>query len=435
MPSTSGFRFKIDTGLKLNNATNHSDLLSTGTILFLTSSYPKAMGEPSGIFLHYLAKELRKAGWRVIVLAPNFPDGKKVELLEGVEVERFNYFIPKWQALCYRSGMLPNLRGSPWLWLQVPFFLGSMFYSAAKLLRKERIDLLHAHWVLPQGVVASLIQLLFKIPVVLTVHGGDVFAFGDPVGSFFKHIALKKATACTANSSFTQRAIQDFNRRLPVRIIPMGVDVNYFHPRSTDQDLRKQLQIEGEMILFVGRLVKKKGAQHLLQAMPSVIESFPQVVLVVIGEGIMRGELEEMAEQLRITSSVRFLGRISNADLPKYYTAADLFIGPSVVDDTGDTEGLGIVFLEAAASEVAIIGTAVGGISDVLIDGVTGIQIEPANPEQLAREIKRVLQDSELRRKLVGRARHHVVEHFSWSQIAARFSTLFHEVISGRLAQ
>jgi glycosyltransferase involved in cell wall biosynthesis len=283
--------------------------------------------------------------------------------------------------------------------------------------------------------VASLIQPLFKIPVVLTVHGGDVFAFGDPVGSFFKNIALKKATACTANSSFTQRAIRDFDRRLPVRIIPMGVDVDYFHPRSTDQDLRKQLQIEGEMILFVGRLVKKKGAQHLLQAMPSVFESFPRAVLVMIGEGAMRPELEQMARQLGIASSVRFLGRISNADLPKYYTAADLFIGPSVVDDAGDTEGLGIVFLEAAASEVAIIGTSVGGISDVLIDGVTGIQIEPANPEQLARAIKRVLQDSELRSNLVRRARHHVVQHFAWGQIAARFSSLFQEVISGRLTQ
>jgi glycosyltransferase involved in cell wall biosynthesis len=155
----------------------------------------------------------------------------------------------------------------------------------------------------------------------------------------------------------------------------------------------------------------------------------------MIGEGTMRPELEQLARQLGIASSVRFLGRISNAELPKYYTAADLFIGPSIVDDIGDTEGLGIVFLEAAASEVAIIGTSVGGISDVLIDGVTGIQIEPANPEQLAGAIKRVLQDSELRSNLVRRARRHVVEHFAWGQIAARFSSLFQEVISGRLAQ
>jgi glycosyltransferase involved in cell wall biosynthesis len=418
--------------MTLSHPIDYTPQLHNGTILILTSSYPKTKGEPSGIFLHYLAKELRTAGWDVIVQAPNFPGGTKCEVFDGIKVRRFNYFFPQWQRLCYGSGMLPNLRKSPWLWVQVPFLLGSMFLHAIKLMRTEKIDLINAHWILPQGMVARMVQWLCDIPVVLTVHGGDVFAFEGTVGRMLKRLALRNVSACTANSSFTQQAIQSHNRRSNVRVIPMGVDVDYFHAHSSDQDLRQQLRIEGEMILFVGRLVEKKGVHHLFHAMPSVIRSFPRAVLVIIGDGTQRQELEDLAQRLGIASSLRFLGRISNADLPRYYATADLFVAPSVVDSVGDTEGLGIVFLEAAASEVAMIGSSVGGISDILVDQVTGIQIDPNKPAQLAEGIKRVLSDPQLREGLVRKARLHVVENFSWNHIASRFTALFREVISSR---
>ena len=97
------------------------------TVLIVTSSYPKHEGEPSGIFLHHLSRQLVAVGWRVLVLAPNFPGGQPVQMLDGVEIRRFNYFIPQRQALCYRSGMLPNLKQSQLLWFQVPFYLANLF--------------------------------------------------------------------------------------------------------------------------------------------------------------------------------------------------------------------------------------------------------------------------------------------------------------------
>jgi glycosyltransferase involved in cell wall biosynthesis len=324
---------------------------------------------------------------------------------------------------------LTNLRQSPCLWFQVPFFLCSMFSHAALLLRREKIDLIHAHWALPQGLVARVLQSWLKVPVVLTVHGGDAFAFSGWIGRTLKRLVLRKADACTANSSATQKEIRKCDPALDIRLIPMGVDADRFHPKRLEQDLRKQLQIQEEMILFVGRLVEKKGVRHLLNAMPSVIQAFPQAVLVIIGEGTQRKELEELAQRLGIQSSVRFLGRLANEDLPKYYAAAHVFVAPSIVDKFGDTEGLGIVFLEAAASQVAMIGTSVGGISDVLIDQITGTQITPNDPDQLATEINRLLRSQELRDRLGLRARRHVVENFSWKCVAERFTALFQEVI------
>ena len=402
---------------------------SRGNILFLTSSYPKAKGEPSGIFLHYLAKELKAAGWRVLVQAPNFPGGKGEETIDGIEVHRFDYFFRAWQGLCYRSGILTNLRQSPYLWLQVPFFLCSMLFHAALLIRRKKIDVIHAHWALPQGLVTSVLQSLVDVPVVLTVHGGDAFAFRGRIGTALKRFALRNVDACTANSSGTQEQIRKCRQSLDVKLIPMGVDAEHFHPESLQQNIRKELRIPGEMILFVGRLVEKKGVEHLLNAMPSVISAYPQAVLVIVGEGTQRQGLEELAQRLGIQPWVRFLGRIPNDELPKYYVAADVFVGPSVVDKFGDTEGLGIVFLEAAACQVAMIGTSVGGISDVLIDKVTGAQIDPNDSDQLAREVKRLLQDPGLRSRLGQMARRHVVENFSWRCVASRFTDLFQEVL------
>jgi len=402
---------------------------SRGTILFLTSCYPKSKGEPSGIFLHYLAKELKSSGWKVIVQAPNFPGGKECETIDGVEVRRFAYFFPAWQGLCYRSGILTNLRQSPFLWLQVPLFVCSMFFHSARLIRREKIDLVHAHWALPQGLVGGILQRLLNVPVVLTVHGGDAFAFRGRIGGAFKRLALRNVAACTANSDSTQREIRKYEPALDVKLIPMGVDADHFHPKSFEQSLRQELGIQGEMILFVGRLVEKKGVHHLLNSMPAVIGAFPQAVLVIVGDGTQRAELERSAQRLGIKSSVRFLGKIPNEDLPKYYAAAHVFVGPSVVDKFGDTEGLGIVFLEAAASQLAMIGTSVGGISDVLIDRVTGTQISPNDSDQMAHEITRLLRNPELRNRLGQRARQHVEENFSWKQVASSFTALFQEVI------
>ena len=126
------------------------------------------------------------------------------------------------------------------------------------------------------------------------------------------------------------------------------------------------LGVDAEMILFVGRLVEKKGVHNLLAAMQRVLKSSPKATLVLVGDGTQRHDLERMAERLEIAGSVRFLGKLPHEQLPEYYAAADLFVGPSVVDRSGDTEGLGVVFIEAASAGLAMVGTSVGGISDVL---------------------------------------------------------------------
>jgi glycosyltransferase involved in cell wall biosynthesis len=400
-----------------------------GTVLIVTSSYPKHEGEPSGIFLHHLSRQLVAVGWRVLILAPNFPGGRPIQMLDGVEIRRFNYFLPQRQALCYRSGMLPNLKQSVLLWFQVPFYLASLFGSVLQTVRKESIDIINAHWVVPQGIVTRLVQSFLPVPVVLTVHGGDIFAFQGLVGRLLKRLALRGADACTANSAFTRGQLLQLCPSAEVSIVPMGVDVTEFEPKQRNVDVRRKLGVDAEMILFVGRLVEKKGVHNLLSAMQQVLRKSPQATLVLVGDGTQRQELERMAERLEIAGSVRFLGKLPHEHLPEYYAAADLFVGPSVVDRSGDTEGLGVVFIEAASAGLAIVGTSVGGISDVLIPEVTGIAVEPDQPEALANAIERLLGDEPLRRRLGEAARQHALRRFSWSQVAERFSDVFRRAL------
>jgi glycosyltransferase involved in cell wall biosynthesis len=400
-----------------------------GNLLVLTSSYPKAANEPSSIFIHHLAKALREEGWEIIVLAPNFFGGPRHEVMEGIEVVRFNYFIPHWQKLCYGSGIITNLRRNPLLWLQSPLFVLSMYLQAARLLRSRPIRLIHSHWIVPQGIVAGLLRRSFKIPVLLTVHGGDAFAFGNWLGRFFKRLSLRGADACTVNSSYTLNAIKKLYEHIPGHVIPMGVDVETFSAGAQPDALRQQLAVTGRMILFVGRLVEKKGLLHLIQAMPRVLGHFPDAVLVIIGEGASRPTMEQLSKSLGIASSLRFLGRLPNQALPQYYRAADVFVGPSIVDPGGDTEGLGIVFLEAAAAGVPIIGTAIGGSADILVNGITGIVVPPADPVQLAAAIIRALEDPESRKQLAENAKNLVQNQFSWRQVARQFSALFQTLL------
>ena len=406
------------------NSITQSSKSELASVLILTSSYPKYLGEPSGLFLHLLAKYLSAQGWHLTVLAPNFPGGKKIEEIEGIQIYRFNYFVPSMQGLCYRSGMLPNLRKSVILWLQVPLYLASMWYSVLKLLRTQSIDLIHVHWVLPQGIIAGLVRVFSKIPILLTVHGSDIFSFKGKLAIFLKKFSLRQASAITANSLFTSSIVNKLDRNVPINVVPMGVDTDEFNPARKNPKIRKELGIEGPMILFVGRLVENKGVQHLLQAMPSVLKIFPKAVLVIIGDGSQKDKLKKLVETMKISQSVNFLGTLSHSQLPEYYAEADVFVGLSEV------EGLGVVFLEASSSGLPLVGTAIGGTADILLDGLTGIKVETDNMVELSRAIVRILRDDELNQRLSQNARDHAVKNFSWPRVAFRFAEVFNEILN-----
>jgi len=294
-------------------------------ILMLASSYPRSKEDSASVFLRHLAESLSQRGIKVHVLAPG--DKEHGTRMEGdIYVHRFQYFPRRLQKLAYGSGILPNLKQNPLLWIEVPFFVAVMGYSLLREVWKERPDLIHAHWVLPQGLIAVLAKLLYKLPVITTAHGGDAFAFKGRLLSCLKRFVLRQGNGWTSNTQATSHAL-GWDGSLPKpHIIPMGVNVKHFQEgeRST---LRRELPKDHSLLLFVGRLVEKKGVDDLLRAfslLPPEVQA--KTALWVVGEGEAHGNLRQCAEGLGIIGKVRFWGHISNYRLPDFYAAADLFV-------------------------------------------------------------------------------------------------------------
>lgn len=410
-----------------------SDSSSPLKVLFLASSYPRSQNDSASVFLRYLADALANRGVEVHVLAP--ADTTGATSIEGrVIVHRFQYFPARWQKLAYGSGIVPNLKRSPWLWLQVPFFLGSMLNALLCLLRAERPDLIHAHWIVPQGFIAIMAKLLRKVPVITTGHGTDVFTFRGKIRSALKRLVVLNSDAWTTNTTATAMGLGRDAALPQPHIIPMGVDIELFAGGNREA-LRRELPDAEFLVLFVGRLVEVKGCHKLLEAatlLPSSLAA--QTTFWIVGNGDQKPALENMAKNFGIENKVRFWGAISNQCLPDFYAASDLFVVPSTTGLSGNTEGQGVVLLEAFAGKACAVATRVGGIASIVDDKTTGVLVEPGDAAALAAAIVRLQGDPDLRARLVKNAFVHVKEKYPWEKIAGEFETLYRRVLCPRPA-
>lgn len=396
-------------------------------IVMLTSSYPRSESDNSSPFLMHLINYLRKYhNNEVHIVAPD--SQYSIDFFDD-HVHYFRYFYKPWQQLAYGSGILPNLRRNPLLWALVPFFLIAMFIKLCAVMIKHKPDIIHAHWILPQGFLAILSKFIFKKPVVVTAHGADAYAYQSGLLMKLKKFTLSHCDSWTANTIATAIAAWPNHQSNKPVIIPMGVDVSHFSSGS-----RKHLRKKNEhrkIVLFVGRLVEKKGINDLLEAFSALPDDIKQSArLWIVGDGHKRTELEQLSEKLEISGLVRFWGQVPNLELPHYYAAADLFVGSSVADLSGDTEGQGVVFIEAFASKLCVIATRIGGIPEVVEDGITGVLVEPESPDKLALAIASLLSDDQKRQLLAANAFKTAYEKYDWVRVSGQFNRLYDDILS-----
>ena len=396
------------------------------TALVTATTFPRWKDDTEPAFVFALSSLLAKKGYKIVVLAPHYPGAKKFEIMGQLKVYRFPYFYPtKLERLCYDGGILENMKKSFLAKVQVPFLLLSEYFHIVKIIKKEKIDFIHAHWIVPQGFLAALIRKFYKIPYITTAHAGDVFPLRKSSMKKIAAFALNNASFITANSSFTRNSILMISNSKNIEVIPMGVDLTDFNPKKKDSSIRKKYGIQNEFLLFVGRLAEKKGVEYLIKAMPDVLNKLPNAKLLIVGDGSEKEKLTNLTNELNLKNNVIFAGKIKNDDLPKLYATADVFVGPSIVTEKGDTEGLGVVFLEAIASGTCVIGTNVGGIPDIIKTNETGILAEEKNPEKLAEAIIIMLKNKKLQTKLKKNALNHIKKTYSWEVVAEKFFKLY----------
>ena len=390
-------------------------------LLIITSTFPRWENDTDPPFVFELAKRLTDA-FNINVLVPNYPGALSDEVMDGVKIHRFRYFLKNLEILAGSEGILPTLKKNRLFYLLVPFFILAEFIALLKLIRKTKPDIIHAHWILPQGFVSAIAHKMTGVPFVLTTHGGDIYGLQGKIASALKGYALRNAVTVTVVSKDIQNTIkQNFGDAIHTKVIPMGVDSALFHPDKKDPRIREQFDIKGPFLLYVGRLSEKKGVAYLLEAIPDIINQHPDAKLLVVGTGEEKQKLLQLSQKLNIGNNVVFIGAQPNSELPAYFATADIFIGPSIKAEGGDTEGFGLTFVEAGMSKCIVIASDVGGISDIIEDGKTGFLVREKDPEQLAVTIRMIIKKLPELDHMKQEAHRILCSRFDWPAIAERY--------------
>lgn len=396
------------------------------TLLVLASTYPRWEKDAEPGFVHALSKRLGN-GFRVIVLCPHADKAKEREVFEGVDVWRYRYAPACLETLVNDGGIVTNLRNKRWKWLLVPGFVLVQAYQAWRICRRESVDVIHAHWLIPQGVIAGLLQMLAgrTIPYVVTSHGADLYALKGGALTRLKRWVMKRAAAVTVVSKAMVGEVGAIGGSAEgISVLPMGVDMmGTFSPDVT------KARSENEL-LFVGRLVEKKGVGYLLDALPAVRTLRPGIRLKIVGFGPELDALRRKVADLQLEDAITFSGAVSQEDLPAILQSATLLIAPFVKAQSGDQEGLGLVPVEAIACGCPVLIGDLPAVRDIIDDEFVDFLVDPTDRNALARAILDALSNYDIRLKRTELLRSRLMKRFDWSFVSDKYVKLLHAATS-----
>lgn len=390
---------------------------SSPNALVMTSTFPRWPEDATPRFVYELARLAASASWNVTVVAPHHPGARYRERAGEIDIRRFVYFRPQsMQRLCYGGGILPNYRASLLARAQAPALVFAETLATRAVMREKKFDLVHAHFLVPQGFVASMLR---TPSLVVSVHGSDLFALRGRLASEVQRRVVSAARIVTVNSEAAREALVS---RIPsaepkVRMLPMGIDTSLL--RCSDEAR------SADSLLFVGRLTRQKGVDVLIEAFGEVRRQRPNASLTVIGEGPLRATLES-----RAGSGIRFVGPLGPTAVAEAYRRAALVVVPSR-DDHDGTEALSLVTVEAMASGAPVVATRSGGLRDLIGDDDRGLLAAPGDPRDLARSILEALTRPEQARERAERARTFAVERYRWDAIRSRLLAIYEEAAWG----
>ena len=306
----------------------------------------------------------------------------------------------------------------------------AVFRLAKKLLKKEKYDLIHVFQASQAGGAAWMLKKTgLDCPVVLTLQEGQNLSGQNWLTRFFRARIIKNVDRATAISRYLEMYLKSIKKNLPVDLIPNGVDVEKFSRNFSYGDLSQladQLGLRpgAKVIITTSRLTPKNGLDNLIKSLAVLYKNYPAEDwrLLLVGGGPQRIYLTALASSLGIAERVIFRDFVDHEDLPKYLKISHVFVRPS------RSEGLGVSFLEAMAAGIPIVAPPIGGIPDFLTSGETGLFCDSNNPEDIAEKIKMILDDENLRKKIIKNARELVEEKYNWNKIAEDYRRLYETI-------
>lgn len=372
-------------------------------ILMLNYEFPP-VGGGAGRATFYIARELVKKGHDVDVITSSFQNLINEENIEGVRV----YRVKSWRKSIHEAAL-----GGVVSYVA----LGSL--KALALSGQNNYDIIHCFFGLPTGPIAYLLKKTRKLPYVLSLRGSDVPGY-DPfsgIGPLYKitgpvnKLIWQEADRVVVLSKGLEKLAAKF-LKLKYHVIYNGVDPKRFPQR------KKHITHGGRIeLICVSRLLKRKGIDLLLLALSDL--KAVNWRLTVIGKGNFETDLKTLTKRLKLQQKVRFLGYIPNEELYLHYQRSDIFVLPSL------TESFGIVFAEAMACGLPVIGTTVGGIPEVVAHNENGLLVKPNDQLSLMRAINTLVKNKDLRKKMGQASRRRIITHFTWEKVSQDYLKLY----------
>ena len=401
-------------------------------VLVIGSVYPRFHEDAEVPWLRTSIAHLKKAGVEIQVLAPSYK-GLKSHEIDGTRVNRFRYAPANWEILTHEEGAPSKMASKPWLQLlAIPYIING-FFKCLKICRQWKPDIIHAHWPFPHAYIALGAAKLLRIPLVLNFHGAELLLIRKKkwVKPLLK-FAIGQAQAVFANSSFTAGKIKAI-RNVDVEWSPYGTTLDEARGSGNERDGSRNENVvphavNGKFkVLFVGRHIERKGICYLIDSAKFLPADKFEIRIVGVGD-----LTEKLKQQAAKYPHVIFTGKLSPEDLANEYRTANVFVLPAIVDHKGDTEGLGVVLIEAMELGLPIVASNVGGIPDVVVDGESGILVPEKDPEALANAFKRIASDRSLLESLLAGARKRIADCFTWDGIIQRQVETYTRLVNKR---
>lgn len=325
------------------------------------------------------------------------------------------------QQRVYRTTAIPDDLGLLSS-IKHPLKLFLLFEIMFKVIKKEKIShVLFAHPSFFYFFPLLPLKILLRLPFICIFHGEDIPTIDLKSNGLFRWL-IKRLDGYVCNSFFTHGRLQVFlEGQLPECIAFPGVEEKFFQPVGRDK-CKRQFDVEGKKVIYtVGRLDERKGHDLVIKSLPAIIEQVPEVVYLVGGKGPHLKKLKSLVDELHLHDYVKFCGFIAEKDIVAFHHAGDVFVMPNRILPDGDTEGFGIVFLEAAAAGKPVIGGRAGGAVDAVMDGKTGFLVDPHSQDEFVEKAVFLLTSASQADTMGDQGKTRAMEGFRWPVLADYF--------------
>ena len=403
-------------------------------ILTLTSSYPRFAGDPTAPFIESITRHVAARGHTVHLVLPEHRAWNRPRVEDGVHFHPYRYSPRRsWTPWGYSEALEAGTRIRRRLYPLAPVVLGSALRTCATVVAHQSIDIVHAHWLVPNGLIGALVSKRHGLPLVISLHGSDVaVAERSRALGTVARASLSRSAAVTGPSKDLLDRARALGAAGRLEWIPYGADPHEFRTDAAARErARDRLGLEPDVVavLGIGRFIHAKGFDDLIEATANARATYPGIRLVLVGDGDIRGELEARTERLGLSSVVTFTGMATREEMPSYLAAADIVVVPSVHFE-GYVDGLPNVALEAMAAGRPLVATRVGGLPDVVEDEVTGLIVDERDPHALATAVVKLASNVDLRHGMGERGRARIEESLNWATVAERFEGVYDHVMT-----